>query len=87
MLALVLLPFALIAATPYIVIRALVLARRGEQSLKIAALDSYGSVWDSFVGAFAWPFVSDLDRLQKIHRQSSNQSLQSTAGRRESSKK
>jgi hypothetical protein len=83
LLILLLLPIALVVATPVILVRALLLRVRGKQRFTVALLDSYGSVWDAFVTALTWPFVSETDRLAQIHRQSSNQSLQPTADRRD----
>jgi hypothetical protein len=82
LLILLLLPVALTVATPVILIRALVLRVRGEQRFTVAVLDSYGWMWDGFITAFTWPFVSETDRLAQIHRRSSNQALGPTAGRR-----
>jgi hypothetical protein len=74
-------PFVLLIATPIIFLRASILASRKQEKFKFALLDGYGSLWEFLVAAFMWPFYSDMDRLEAARRQSSNQSLQPTAGR------
>jgi hypothetical protein len=76
-------PVVLLVATPFILLRASILAARSQQRFKFAVSDGYGSVWDSLVAAFMWPFYSDIDRIESARRQSSNQSLEPTAGRRD----
>jgi hypothetical protein len=76
-------PVILLIATPFIFLRAWILALRKEERFKFAVLDGYSSVWDSLVAAFMWPFYSDIDRIESVRRQSSNQSLEPTAGRRD----
>ena len=80
-LVLVLLPVALIVSTPFILVRALLRSHRQEQTFRVVVSDSYSSVWDGFIAAFTWPFVTDADRLQSMRRQSSNQAMQRTADR------
>jgi hypothetical protein len=74
-------PVVLIAATPIILIRAAILAARKQQTFRFAVLDAYDSVWHALFLGFAWPYYSELDTLERIHRKSSNQSLQPTADR------
>jgi hypothetical protein len=62
----------LLVATPFIFLRAWILALRNKESFKFAVMDGYGSVWDSLVAAFMWPFYSDIDRIENARRQSSN---------------
>ena len=78
---LVLLPVALIASTPFILLRAGIVARRGAQFFRAAVAEGYASVWDALMRAFTWPFITDSDRLESMRRQSSNQAMQPTAGR------
>ena len=75
-------PFVVVIATPIIFVWASVLAARKQQRFKFAVLDGYSAVWDGLIAAFMWPFYSDMDRLEAARRRSSNQSLESTAGRR-----
>ena|SRR5262252_7377457 len=76
-------PVVLLAATPIIFVRASVLAIRKQQRFKFAVHDGHGAVWDGLVAAFMWPLHSDIDRLEAARRRSSNQSLESTADRRD----
>ena len=76
-------PVVLLVATPFILLRAWILALREEERFRFAVLDGYGSAWDSLVAAFMWPFYSDIDRIESARRQASNQSLEPTAGRRD----
>ncbi len=78
-------PLVFIIATPFIFLRASLLSARQQQRFKFAALDGYSSVWDALVAAFMWPFCTDIDRIGAARRQSSNQSMQPTAGRRTAS--
>jgi hypothetical protein len=74
-------PFVLVIATPIIFLRASILASRRQEKFKFAVLDGYGSVLEFLVAAFMWPFYSEMGRLEAARRQSSNKSLQPTAGR------
>jgi hypothetical protein len=65
-------PVVLLVATPFILLRASILAARSQQRFKFALSDGYGSVWDSLVAAFMWPFYRDIDRIESARRQSSN---------------
>ena len=74
LLIILLMPIALIVATPFILLRAGFLALRSKQNFKYAALDGYGAVWDALIGAFTWMVYTDVDRLDRIHREFTNQS-------------
>ena len=74
LLIILLMPIALIVATPFILLRAGFLAFRSKQKFKYAALDGYGSVWDALIGAFTWMVYTDVDRLDRIHREFANKS-------------
>jgi hypothetical protein len=76
-------PVVVIAATPIILIRAAILAARKHQTFRFAVLDAYDSVWHALFLGFAWPYYSELDTLERMHRKSSNQTLEPTAGREE----
>jgi hypothetical protein len=65
-------PIVLLVATPFIFLRAWILALRNKESFKFAVMDGYASVWDSLVAAFMWPFYSDIDRIESARRRSSN---------------
>jgi hypothetical protein len=72
-------PVVLIAATPIIFIRAAIVAARKQQTFRFAVMDAYDSVLHALFLGFAWPYRSELDTLERIHRKSSNQTLQPTA--------
>jgi hypothetical protein len=79
-------PLALLVATPLILLRAWFLAARKRQRFRFAVADAYDSVWHAVFLGFTWPLYSELDTLERIHRKSSNQTLQPTAGRSENYK-
>ena len=76
-------PVVLLIAAPIILVRATILASRGRERFRFAVGDAFDSVWHALVIAFAWPYYSELDTLQRMHAKSSNQALQPTAGRDE----
>jgi succinate-acetate transporter protein len=75
-------PVVFVIAMPFILLRACVLSARHEETFKCAVLDAFGSVWDGLVAAFMWPCYGEMDRIEAARRQSSNQSLDPTAGGR-----
>jgi hypothetical protein len=73
LLVILLMPVVLIIATPFILLRAGVLAVRRKQRFKFAVSDGYGSVWDALISAFTWMVYTDVDRLDRIHRELANE--------------
>jgi hypothetical protein len=65
-------PIILLVVTPFIFLRAWILALRNKESFRFAVMDAYGCVWDSLVAAFMWPFYSDIDRIESARRRGSN---------------
>jgi hypothetical protein len=79
-------PVVLLIATPIILVRATILASCSRQRFRFAVGDGFRSVWHGLFVTVAWPYYSELDTLQQMHANSSNQALQPTADRLENYK-